>query len=133
MSKQISEKRLEDINNRHVYAVDKWFRMFAGFSSSLKDYRDDIVFLEVRNTERKFKSDSDLAARVIRSWEGFTVKRKLRTAVAYVVFVYSTRQSTGFVVPTDSEEVLVEGMVREMALEERIRLVGVFSSMREGA
>jgi hypothetical protein len=91
---RFSGSEIRKINHKHILGFDKWFRMCAGFGSQLIGYKNDIAYLEVRNTEKKRMSDSGLAAQVINSWM-YTIENRMPEAHGFVLYLYRTSRREG--------------------------------------
>ena len=91
---RFSGSEIRKIDREHALGCDKWFRMFQGLGSQLIGYKNDIVYIEVRNSEKKRISDSGLAAQMINSWMG-TIENRMLEARGFVLYLYRTNQREG--------------------------------------
>jgi len=121
---------LKEINKKHMFESDKWFRMYVGVSSTLIDYRDDIVYIKIENTERQLKSDVNLASKIITSWKR-DIDSELKIARGFVIYMYKTNKSTGFTLVNDEirNNELKEKSTNEMNVKEELELINIFSGI----
>lgn len=113
-----------------MFESDKWFRMYVGVSSTLIDYRDDIVYIKIENTERQLKSDVNLASKIITSWKR-DIDSELKIARGFVIYMYKTNKSTGFTLVNDEirNNELKEKSTNEMNVKEELELINIFSGI----
>lgn len=125
---KISEKKLKEINHWHAKTTDKWYRMYAGVSTDLINYKDDVAHIKVKNTESRLKSDEALSTKVIEAWKS-TLKRELPDTKGFVVDIYKTNKPTGFSIPFNAvmNEGAAQNLIDGMKVEEELTLVGTFS------
>lgn len=91
---RFSGSEIRKIDREHALGFDKWFRMFQGLGSQLIGYKNDIIYIEVRNSEKKRISDSGLAAQIINSWTS-TIENKMPEAYGFVLYLYRTNRREG--------------------------------------
>lgn len=127
---RFSKEEIKEINQSHIVGADKWFRMYYGLSSDLVDYKDDIMHIEVKNTESRLKSDRELPVQIIGSWSNI-LKDKLQNAKGFVVYLYNTKRSPGFaLIGSDiGNKELEESLTDKMKVEEDLTLAGIFSGI----
>lgn len=88
---------LKPINDRHIPASDKWFRMFAGASTHLTALHDGVFELESRIDQRKRKvCNEQLAHNIAKSWSR---NPELSSCRKCIVRFYQSAGPTGFAVP----------------------------------
>ena len=102
--------------------------MYAGVSTDLIDCKDDVAHIKVKNTESRLKSDEALSTKVIESWKS-TLKRELPDTKEFVVYIYKTNKSTGFIIPFNmaTSEDIAQNLIDGLKVEEELILVGTFS------
>lgn len=97
----LSESDLERINLNYVLGVDKWHQMYCGIASHLDRYEKGIIYLNVKNTEKKYLSNYGIALMLIKLWVNNT--KEISQAKGFVVSFYRTI-STGFVMTVEDME-----------------------------
>ena len=127
---KITKEKVREINNKHMFETDKWFRMNGGISSTLIDYKNDIAHIEIKNTESRFKSDINLTVKIRDSWKR-TFDSSLKEIKGFVFYLYKTNKSTGFmVVPkTVKTQKSIKELTDKMNVVEELILVGIFSGV----
>ena len=125
----LSENEIKKINEEHIWGVDKWNRMCAGLASCLKKYEDDIIYIEIENTEKVRPSNFETAESIVQSWLGGV--SELRQAKGWVVCFYKTNASTGFLIGFNDLENkdIVASIVNQVKVEKELQLVGIFSGV----
>lgn len=108
----LSKSDIERIDSCFVRGVDKWIRMYAGMSSNLEKYENDIIYLRIENTEKHFPSNYETAIKRVKTWIEFN--KELCDAKEFVVSFYNTK-STGFVL---NHEDLKDGNKINQVVEE---------------
>jgi len=99
---------LSEVADRHIYSVDKLYRMHAGISSDLVSYEDEIIELEIRVTERWPKSHEVTALQLANCWRR---NRELDQAKGYLVHIYDIQRPVGLSVSAQKSS--VEAPARE--------------------
>ena len=127
---ELSEEEIERININHISRLDKWFRMFGGFSSNLVQYRNEIIHIEVINTESKFESNRELILKVIESWKT-TLQNEVKNRKGIVIYLYKTNKSVGFNIPAVRllETRFVKSLISKIKKKENLSLVEIFSGI----
>ena len=88
---------LQPINNRHINAVDKLYRMHVGASTHLTAVSDGCFELETRIDHRKRPiSVEQLAKNIARSWQSIP---ELSSCPQCLIRIYQSAGPTGFFVP----------------------------------
>ncbi len=87
---------LRDVAERHIYSIDKLYRMHAGLSSDLVSYENWIIDLDIRVTKRWPKSLEVTALQMADCWLG---KPELVQAKGYLVHIYDVQKPVGSSVP----------------------------------
>lgn len=59
---------LDEINHRHMMAVDKYYRMHGGLASYLRDFKEDTLHLEINCDRRWPKNPATTAFQIARDW-----------------------------------------------------------------
>ena len=67
-TKTLTEAEVSAIVDRYIKGYDKFNRMYAGISSSLKSYNKGIITLEIHNSEKKLPSDFNTAIAFALKW-----------------------------------------------------------------
>ena len=99
---------LRDVAERHIYSIDKLYRMHAGLSSDLISYEDGIIELEIRVTKRWPKSHEVTALQLADCWRG---QPELDQAKGCLVHIYDVQKPVGSSVPVHKGS--AEGPARE--------------------
>jgi hypothetical protein len=86
------DPNLREIARRHIYKIDKWYRMFGGASSDLLSFEDGTLTLEVRLDKRAQTSATEMALKLAKSWR---YERELHGAERFVVYVYRDNRPVG--------------------------------------
>ena len=94
-TKTLSDSEVKQISSRSVSGWDKLHRMYAGIASNLEKYENDIIYLRIENTEKKFPSSYETAIRFTHSW--INANNELRQAKGFVVAFYKC-EFTGFAI-----------------------------------
>lgn len=127
----LSESEVKEISSGHIRGSDKWFRMAAGLASELKKYENGIIYLDIKNTEQRFPSNYETALKLVESW--INGNKELTQVKGFVVYLYKTNRSTGFLIPFSSieknREAIIGDIVAKMKAEENLTLVGIFSGL----
>ena len=96
---------LNKLNRDYVMARDKFFRQFAGLSSTLTAFKDNTLFLKIETSQRWPKDPFTTALQISQSWREFS--ELLATATHYRVelHILQSGADTGGVIPnlTDPE------------------------------
>lgn len=79
---------LKAIDERHMHAIDKMYRMFAGLSSHLLAYEEGTLTLQVHHSKRWTK---DPASKV---WQFFDRIMYFLSCAAFICFVESESTSS---------------------------------------
>jgi hypothetical protein len=89
-----NKDNLKAINTRHMHAIDKMYRMFAGLSSHLLAYEEGTLTLQVHHSKRWTKDPLTTAKQLAESW--FFHNPEFKDAHTYSVYVHSSTYETGF-------------------------------------
>lgn len=112
---------LERLNNGYIRGVDKWFRQFAGFASSLEEFDGEMVSFRVEAAAGCRLSHSDIIARVAPTWRKYVVG--LVPARRFCVRIFTLQQGGVGGVVTPSEYSREDDWVAAMAeILERMEL-----------
>ena len=106
---------IEAISRRHIYSIDKLYRMHGGLSSDLVSYDSGVIELEIRKGKRWPKPPELKARQLAECWK--SSNRELSNAVAFIVHIDEHKAPTGFSVPAD----LLKNKDAISALAESIR------------
>ena len=101
MKGQFTTERLRAINHRHIRRVDKFYRMYAGLSSQLVRFEDDIMYVEIMNTERHILSTFNTAVAFASRWREWN--EELAPARGFVVVFKKAKKPTGFSIPVSED------------------------------
>lgn len=130
----LSREAVEEISSVAIHAYDKWRRMYAGISSNLEAYENGIMYLTIRNSEKRRLSNYYTAIDYVVDWRRWCAE--LRNAKGYVITFYKCKV-TGFMVPgTDVvDEIKGDAVTREILRtikemqDQEYELVNIFSGL----
>ena len=107
------KETLSAINDRHMHAIDKMYRMFAGLSSHLLAYEEGTLTLQVHHSKRWPKDPVTTAQQLAESWIRFNPE--LKEAHTYMVYVHASGSETGFAnsIIGKEKDTLIIGRLRE--------------------
>lgn len=126
-NKTLIEAEVSEISSRYVRNYDKFYRMHAGISSSLKSYNNGIITLEIHNSEKKKPSDFNTAIEFALKWASFNIE--LKQAEGFVVSIYKTI-STGFAIPAEgADDSILQQLISELKESKPTKLIGIYSGL----
>lgn len=125
----LSAVEISNVNSRHIRGMDKWNRMFLGWSSDLEKYEDGIIHIKVENTEKAGLPYFEKARNIVKTW--VDCNDELKQAKGWVVYFYRTSVSTGFAISFDDlkNEDVIKKVIEQMRGEGELQLIGVFSGV----
>jgi hypothetical protein len=126
---QFSFDQIEEFNTFCIKNYDKWNRMYQGISSSLTLYKDNIMHIEVINSEIKVDSTKQLAIKFVEQWKEHVRRYTSLMPEAFVVYLYSTNRLPGFTFSKDTSEEEKERLVVATKVEETKKIVGILSGI----
>lgn len=91
----LSDEEVEEIGDKHVRSVDKFYRMFSGLSSELTGVKNGILYLEITISPRWNKTIPQTVAQLITSWK--TNNKILQDTIGCEVTVFNSYSLPGFV------------------------------------
>ena len=126
-NKTLTEAEVSVIASRYVKNYDKFYRMHAGISSSLKNYSKGIIALEIHNSEKTKPSDANTALEFALNWA--SVNKELKEAEGFVVSFYKTA-STGFSILADeADDATLQKLISELKESKPTKLIGIYSGL----
>lgn len=126
-NKALTDAEVSAIANRYIKNFDKFYRMYAGISSSLKSYNNGIITLEIYNSEIKKQSDFNTALEFALKWA--SVNKELKQAEGFVVSFYKTN-STGFAIPAEgADNATLQKLISELKESKPTKLIGIYSGL----
>jgi hypothetical protein len=126
-NKTLTAAMISVISSRYIKSYDKFYRMYAGISSSLKSYSNGIITLEIHNSEKTKASDFNTAFEFSLKWA--SVNKELKEAEGFVVSFYKTG-STGFAIPADgADDSTLQKLISELKESKPTKLVGIYSGL----
>ena len=96
----MDKELIEEINYWHVKGVDKWHRMFDGYSSDFIDLVNDTLYLEIHLTPSFKRNPIKIAKQVAGEWVDY--RQQLAQAKRYHVTVINTDAESGFVISLET-------------------------------
>ena len=96
----MDKELIKEINFSHVMGVDKWHRMFDGYSSDFIDLMDDTLYLEIHLTPRFKRDPINIAKQIAEEWVRFN--KQLEHAERYHVTLINTDAESGFVISLET-------------------------------
>ena len=125
--KTLKKAEVSVIASRYIKNYDKFYRMYAGISSSLISYSKGIIALEIHNSEKKKPSDSNTALEFALKWA--SVNKELKEAEGFVVSFYKTA-STGFAIPAvGADNATLQKLISELKESKPTQLIGIYSGL----
>lgn len=124
---KLSEEELAVINYRYTKGYDKHYRMHAGMSTILKNYEDDILYLEVQNSEKSKPSNLKTAIQFATEWSSYV--KELNNAKAFVVVFYKTKSAGFSFFLKDFDKEKTQHLIDELKSSSRGELVSIFSGL----
>ena len=101
---------IDELNNRHINAIDKLYRMHAGASSRVVDICDDCFELRVELSQRVLPEKRErIIFNITNSWFR---NHELADCKRVIVRVYETPSPVGFSIEPDRS---VEDPIKELA------------------
>lgn len=122
---QFSSDQIKEFNSFCIKNYDKWNRMFDGISSHIKLYEDNIIQIIVDNSETKYDSTKELAVQFINRWIGHLKRHTSLKPDGYVVYLYSTNKSPGFIYTKNTPK--KEKLIATTKTEEKKELAEILS------
>jgi hypothetical protein len=126
---QFSLDQIGEFNSFCIKNFDKWNRMYQGISSSLTLYKDDIMHIEVNNSDIKVDSTKQLAIAFVEQWKGHVRRYTSLMPEAFVVYLYSTNRLSGFTCNIDTSKEERERLVAATKVKETKKIVGILSGL----
>jgi len=111
--KNFTTAQIETINSFYIRNIDKYFRMFAGLSSRLTRYDEDVIYLEIVNNQTHLLSTYNTAVVFAYKWKNHNPE--LNDAKGFVVIFKDSDSPQGFAFrATESPEKLSEKITRTL-------------------
>jgi hypothetical protein len=126
---QFSLNQIEEFNSFCIKNFDKWNRMYQGISSSLTLYKDNVMHIEVNNSEIKVDSTKQLAIEFAEQWKEHVRRYTSLMPEAFVVYLYSTNRLPGFTCNKDTSKEEKERLVAATKVKETKKIVGILSGL----
>lgn len=92
----LSSEKIEAINDDHIHAIDKLYRMHAGISSRLVSVKQGVALIEVDTNSKWPKSNEVTASQFIESWNNHNPD--LMEVDGWEVRIYINKKIAGFTI-----------------------------------
>lgn len=126
-NKTLTEAEVSAIATKYIHNYDKLYRMHSGISSSLKNYNNGIITLEIHNSETTKASDFNTAREFALKWA--CRNTELKQAEGFMVYFYKT-VSTGFSIPLEgADDSTLQKLVSELKETKPTKLIGIYSGL----
>lgn len=125
--KTLKQAEVSVIASRYIKNYDKFYRMYAGISSSLISYSKGIIALEIHNSEKTKPSDFNTALEFALKWA--SVNKELKETEGFVVSFYKI-VSTGFAIPAEgADNATLQKLISELKESKPTKLMGIYSGL----
>ena len=104
-------RTLEEINERHVRNIDKYFRNREGAASNLTGFHAGFIYLDIRVDDRLRVPIEAITRNIANSWRK---EKELSGAVAYCASIYKSARWSGFLLGPDATVRQKEEAIRRM-------------------
>lgn len=104
-------RTLEEINERHIRNIDKYFRSREGAASNLTGFHAGFIYLDIRVDDRLRVPIEAITRNIANSWRR---ERELNGAVAYCASIYKSARWSGYLLGPDATSHQKEEAIRRM-------------------
>lgn len=121
----LSDKDVTKIRNKHVYNIDKLYRMFGGLSSELTAVKDGILYLEITVSPRWTKTMLKTATQLLNCWKKYT--SILQETIGCEVKIYNSSKLPGFAIhPQDIGTSYMDELIEQYNAEDDKSLIYIY-------